>query len=189
MNDAAKLDQAVAPVLPDYGTFARTPEDGTHWIHPEDVAVVQGLIPGERVFCRFRYEPPYYHYRYGEIRFRLRPCMWLPLRYEGIDIGDQVETIGVGMQQELFVSTVTEMLYGQHEQRIRYRLARTPRSDQLYHAEQLRLLTDKTQLRPRDTPYRQPQWDRQTYPPSDLHLATDDLHQATDEEAEDRADQ
>lgn len=178
MSGDVSSDMGVVPVLPDYGTFPRTPADGTHWIHPEDVSIVRGLIPGNRVFCRYEFEDPYYHFRYGEIHFRLRPCMWLPLPAEGIDIGDRVETIGPAMQQELFVSHVTDMLYFPGERRIRYRLARTPRSDRYYYAEQLRLLTDKTHLRPSDTPYPRPRWNRQArqaYPQSDyLQLEPDD---------------
>lgn len=167
MSNDAQLAMSVAPVLPDYGTFPRTPADGVDWIHPEDVAIVDGLIPGPRVFCRYRFEDPYYSFRYGEIQFRLRPCLWLPVAGEGIDIGDQVETIGVGMQQELFISEVIDMHFSEHDRRIRYRLARTPSSDRFYYREQLRLLTDKTHLRPSDTVYPQPSWDRQAYPPSD----------------------
>lgn len=175
MTSDAPQAMSVTPVLPDYGTFPRTPADGSDWIHPEDVTIVDGLIPGPRVFCRYRFEDRYYYFRYGEIHFRLRPCLWLPVPAEGIDIGDQVETVGVGMQQELFVSEVIDMHFSQHDRRIRYRLARTPSSDRYYYREQLRVLTDKTQLRPSDTVYREPVWDRQAYPPSDsLSLRPDD---------------
>lgn len=180
MSTGAQLAMDVAPVLPDYGTFPRTPANGVDWIHPEDVAIVDGLIPGPRVFCRYRFEDPYYYFRYGEIRFRLRPCLWLPVAGEGIDIGDQVETIGVGMQQELFVSEVIDMHFSEHDRRIRYRLARTPSSDRYYYREQLRVLTDKTHLRPSDTIYPQPNWDRQAYPPSDSLTLRPDGDTASD---------
>jgi hypothetical protein len=172
-------ESGIAPQLPDYGTFPRTPADGTDWIHPDDVAVVEGLIPSSRVYRRFRFDQSYYHFAYGEIVFRLKPCLWLPVASEGLDIGDRVETIGVGMQQELFVSVITDMFYHQGERRISYSLASELRSDRLYHADQLRLLTDKTQLRPADTAYPPPKWNaeaRRAYRPSDyLQLPPGDL--------------
>jgi hypothetical protein len=181
-----RSEMGVVPVLPDYGVFLRTPGDGTDWIHPDDVSIITGLIPGDRVFCRWRFEHPYYYFRYGEIHFRLKPCLWLSVKGEGIDIGDRVETIGVGMRQELFVSEVTDMIYSQRTRRIRYRLARTPRSDQFYDSDQLRLLTDKTHLRPADTLYPLPRWNRaarEAYPSSDY------LHLGADDEADHRADE
>jgi len=149
---------AVAPVLPDYGVFLRTPGDGSDWIHPEDHAVVDGMVPSRRVFCRFQFSDGFYHFRYGQIIFRLRPCLWLAVRSEGFDIGDMVETTGVGMSQELFVSEITGMIFDHQTGAIRYQLARTPVSGKLYSGDHLRLLTDKTKLRPSDTVHPVPKW-------------------------------
>jgi hypothetical protein len=165
VNDAP----GVAPTLPDYGVFLRTPADGSQWIHPEDHATVIGLIPSHRVFCRFRFADGFYHFRYGATVFRLRPCLWLPVRGEGFDIGDRVETTGVGLSQELFVSEITAMLFDDRASEIRYQLARTPISGKLYSGGQLRLLSDKTQLRPSDTIHPVPKWNeafRAAYPDS-----------------------
>lgn len=163
-------ERGIAPQLPDYGTFPRTPADGMDWIHPDDIAVVQGLIPSARVCRRFRFDDAYYHFSYGEIVFRLKPCMWLPVAFEGLDIGDRVETVGVGMQRELFVSVISDMVYHPGERRIGYRLSGELRDDRMYHADQLRLLSDKTQLRPADAEYPPPTWNaeaRRAYPPKD----------------------
>jgi hypothetical protein len=177
--------RGVNPLLPVYGVFPRTPADGTDWIHPDDAEIVAGLIPGNRVFCRHRFEDGYYHFRYGETRFRLRPCMWLPITAEGIDIGDSVETIGVGLREELFVSEVIGMFYFQRDRRIQYQLARNPTSGKLYLAEQLRLLTHKAELRPGDTVHPEPRWNdaaRRAHDPADF------LKIAADDETDDRAD-
>jgi|GEM_PF-585110 len=181
VNDA----DGVAPVLPDYGVFLRSP-DGSDWIHPDDHEIVDGIVPSNRVFCRFRYEDGYYHFRYGEIVFRLRPCLWLPVRDEGFDLGDRVETTGVGLSQELFVSEITGMVFDDRAGEIRYQLARTPISGKLYSAEHLRLLSDKTKLREGDTIHPLPHWNdafRKAYPASDY------LHPTADDEPDQRADE
>ncbi|HBJ35551.1 MAG TPA: hypothetical protein DDZ51_12540 [Planctomycetaceae bacterium] len=174
VNDA----DGVVPVLPDYGVFLRSPADGSDWIHPDDHEIVDGMVPSKRVFCRFLYDGVFYHFRYGEIVFRLRPCLWLPIRGEGIDIGDRVETTGVGLSQELFVSEVTGMLFDDSAGEIGYQLARTPISGKLYNAQHLRLLSDKTKLRPGDTLHPTPQWNkafRDAYPSSEyLQPPTED---------------
>jgi len=166
VNDA----DGVAPVLPDYGVFLRSPADGSDWIHPDDHGIVDGMVPSKRVFCRFLYEDDFYHFRYGDIVFRLRPCLWLPVRGEGFDIGDRVETTGVGLSQELFVTEITGMVFDDSAGEIRYQLARTPISGKLYSAANLRLLSDKTKLRQGDTIHPMPKWDqefRDAYPASD----------------------
>jgi hypothetical protein len=166
VNDA----DGVVPVLPDYGVFLRSPADGSDWIHPDDHEIVDKMVPSKRVFCRFLYEDGFYHFRYGDISFRLRPCLWLPVRSEGFDIGDRVETTGVGLSQELFVSEITGMVFDDSAGEIRYQLARTPISGKLYSAANLRLLSDKTKLREGDTIHPVPKWNqefRDAYPASD----------------------
>lgn len=174
VNDA----DGVAPVFPDYGVFLRSPADGSNWIHPDDHEIVAGMVPSKRVFCRFLYENGFYHFRYGDIVFRLRPCLWLPLRGEGFDLGDRVETTGVGLSQELFVSEITGMFFNDSAGEICYQLARTPTSGKLYSAEHLRLLSDKTKLREGDTIHPLPHWNktfRDAYPASDyLDVTADD---------------
>ncbi len=36
MSPEVSRDMGVVPVLPDYGTFPRTPANGAQWIHPDD---------------------------------------------------------------------------------------------------------------------------------------------------------
>ncbi|MCA9135215.1 MAG: hypothetical protein KDB00_00615 [Planctomycetales bacterium] len=159
------------PQFPDYGCFLRWPQNGQGFIHPDDVAIVTRLIPSPRVLKRLAFDGVYYHYVYGKLRFRLRPAMWLSVRTEGIDIGDQIETTGLGLERERFVATVWGMYYVQRKGCILYRLRRgdqvVPR---LYAADQMRLLTDKTTIRPPTTRYRAPRWDGQgeTVPDSTL---------------------
>ena len=147
------------PPLPDYGCFPRWPPDGQSFIHPDDVAVAVRCLPSERVFRRHAFDGVFYHYTYGSVRFRLRPCLWLQVKAEGIDIGDRIETIGVGMERDLFVAEVWGMHFVRRKGRILYRLRQggnvVPR---LYASHQLRLLTDKSTVREGDIDYPVPQW-------------------------------
>ncbi len=148
------------PQLPDYGSFLRWPQNGQGFIHPDDVAIVTKVIPGPRVLKRTAFDDTYYHYEYGSVRFRLRPAMWRSVRWEGIDIGDQVETIGVGMERDRFVASVWGMYFVQRKGCILYRLRRGQQiAPQLYAADHLRQLTDKTRVKPATTRYRAPKWD------------------------------
>jgi hypothetical protein len=159
------------PPLPDFGIIPRWPVDGQDFIHPDDVAVAVRCFPSERVLRRESFDGTYYHYTYGNARFRLTPVMWLKVDHEGIDIGDQVETIGSGLERELFVATVWGMHYVQRKGCIVYRLRRgdqiVPR---LYTQNQLKQLTDKNTVREANFEYPAPQWkgdqsDREAFEP------------------------
>jgi hypothetical protein len=159
------------PHLPDYGCFIRWPENGQSFIHPDDIATVTRLIPSPRVLQRRSFDGTYYHYQYGQVRFRLRPAMWLAVRSGGIDIGDQVETTGIGLERDRFVAIVWGMYYVQRKGCILYRLRRGDKViATLYPCDQLKVLTNKAIVRPPTTKYRAPQWDGQgeTVPDSNL---------------------
>jgi hypothetical protein len=159
------------PQLPDYGCFLRWPTDGQGFIHPDDVSVVTRLIPSPRVFKRISFDGTYYHFVYGSKQFRLRPAMWLAVKTEGIEIGDRVETVGVGFERDRFVATVWGMYYVTRKGCILYRLRR---GDQvipsLFAGDQIRLLDDKSSVRPGNTKYKPPQWDGsgETFPDSSI---------------------
>ncbi len=147
------------PPLPDYGCILRWPEDGQAFIHPEDVAVATRCFPSGRVLRREAFDGVYYHYSYGALRFRLRPMMWLPVRSEGFDVGDTVETTGVGFERELFVAQVWGMHYVPRKGCILYRLRRRDTNvPNLFHADQIRLLSDKSKVRDGDIGYPEPKW-------------------------------
>lgn len=148
------------PPLPDYGIIARWPSDGQGFIHPDDVAIATRCLPSERVLRRDRFDGVYYHYSYGSLRFRLRPTMWLQVQSDGIDVGDQVETTGLAMERELFVAHVWGMYFVRRKGRILYRLKRGDNKiPRLYAAHQLRLISEKANLRRGDMDHPQPKWD------------------------------
>ena len=148
------------PQLPEYGCFLRWPQDGQSFIHPDDVSIALQVVPSNRVLRREVFDGTYYHYSYGKLRFRLRPCMWLKLENEGIDIGDQVETVGAGLKRELFVAQIWGMYYVRRKGCILYRLRRgNQKVPNLYSRDQFRLLTEKATVREGHTDYPEPVWD------------------------------
>lgn len=148
------------PTFPDYGCFLRWPAEGQGFIHPDDVPVVSQLLPSPRVVKRLSFDDTYYHYCYGQQRFRLRPAMWLPVRSEGIDVGDQIETKGLGFERERFVASIWGMYYIKRKGCILYRLRRADRVvPDLYSADQLRVLTRKARVRQGTSQHPQPRWD------------------------------
>jgi len=147
------------PLLPDYGFIPRWPQDGQAFIHPDDVPVATRCFPSERVLRRDRFDGVYYHYSYGAIHFRLRPSMWLKVKPEGIDIGDTVETIGTTLERDLFVAQVWGMYFVRRKGCILYRLRRGDTTvPNLYPASHLRVLTEKSTVRPGDTIHPEPKW-------------------------------
>lgn len=157
------------PPLPDYGCFVRWPEEGQGFIHPDDVPLATTMIPSPRVLKRVSFDGTYYHFRYGQRQFRLRPAMWLPIRTEGIDVGDQVQTKGMGLERERFVATVWGMYYINRKGCILYRLMRAGRKvPELFTGEQLQVLTNKSRVTAGNTEYPTPKWDGsgETFPDS-----------------------
>ncbi|MCM2373202.1 hypothetical protein NB063_21535 [Rhodopirellula sp. ICT_H3.1] len=137
----------------------RWPENGQEFIHPEDVSLVSRLIPSERVLRRDSFDGAFYHYRYGDLSFRLRPCMWLPIQGEGLDIGDEVETVGLGMERDLFIGVINGMYYVRRKARILYRLRRGDQTlNKLFVQEHLRLLTNKQRVRQGEIEHPTPTW-------------------------------
>lgn len=145
--------------FPQYGLFPRWPEEGQGWIHPADVSLVTRFIPSERVMRRDAFDGAFYHYRYGKHRFRLRPCLWLPVAAEGVDVDDEVETIGINGQRELFVGSVAGMYYVRRKGRLLYRLRRGDYVlPKLFLREHLRLLSQKERVRPGEIEHPTPGW-------------------------------
>lgn len=147
------------PRMPDYGYIPRWPEDGEQFIHPEDVPIARQCIPGHRIIRRDRFDGKVYHCSYGGLKFRLRPCIWVRVKSEGIDVGDLVETTGVRMRRELFVGRVDNMQFVLHKGCILYTLRRgAVVVPGFYEARELRLLTNKLRVVPTNVKHPTPKW-------------------------------
>ena len=108
--------------LPDYGIYPWWPENGTGWIHPEDLETASSLIPGERIFRRDGRHGRYILLRYGDHRFRVLPTLWQPVAAEGFDVGDEVEVRSLLGKNDPGLAVIREMLWDADESAIRYRV-------------------------------------------------------------------
>ncbi|RIK82744.1 MAG: hypothetical protein DCC67_06810 [Planctomycetota bacterium] len=105
---------------PKYGYYPWWPEDGDGWVHPEDVAIARGAIPGPRIFRRDGVHGDYVVLHYGDLRLRVRPTLWQEVPFEGFNIGDWVEVMSRGQLNAFRTGVITEMQWDAHSHGIRY---------------------------------------------------------------------
>lgn len=108
----------------DYVMYPWWPVDGNAWIHPEDVPLARRLIPGRRIFRVCGQRGAFYLLAYGSLRLRVRPAMWLPLRGDGLNVGDQVEVRSRRGRRRPRLGVIREMLWNPYRGRIEYKLER-----------------------------------------------------------------
>ena len=118
--------------VPDrFGVFPRWPADGSDWIHPDDLSLVEGMIPSRRIFQRHRIDDPYSKITYGEIGIRIKPVLWLEVKTDGYLIGDRVEIRSKMGANKPDIATIAEMFWNRQQGAVEYRLAVR---DNLQHA-------------------------------------------------------
>jgi hypothetical protein len=105
---------------PKYGCFPWWPEDGNDWLHPEDVATARAMIPSGRVFRRDSSDGDYLLMRYGDVTLRVRRTLWQEVEPEGFELGDCVEVLSRGLQNEPRTGVIREMLWDRRAKAIRY---------------------------------------------------------------------
>lgn len=108
------------PDMPDCGVYLAWPDDGTQWIHPDDIELATQWIPSNRVLRRHSYDGEYYRLQYGEQKIRVKPTMWHRVVDEGFAVGDQVEVLGRFMENEPCIGRITEIRFDKHYNRILY---------------------------------------------------------------------
>jgi len=139
----------VWPVMPDCGVYLNWPEEGSAWIHPEDLELASKWIPSSRVFRRRSYDGQYYQLFYGEWTIRVKPTMWLRLPGEGFEVGDQVEVLSHFLEKEACVGRVSEIRYDKVQNRILYTIeSREMLLSRPFVATDLVPLTRKPHLKP-----------------------------------------
>ena len=123
---------------PKYGYFPRWPQDGDAWVHPEDVAVARSMIPSGRVFRREGTAGRYAVLHYGDVRLRVLAALWQEVMPEGLEIGDWVEVVSRGMQNEPRTGAIREVLWDDDSRALRYQIWESGQPiEQLYAREDL----------------------------------------------------
>jgi hypothetical protein len=107
---------------PKYGYFARWPEEGDAWLHPDDVALVRLLIPSMRVFRRDGTSGEFRLFHYGELTFRARPTLWQEVEPEGFELGDWVEVRTRGLANDPRTGAISEMHWDERADRMVYQI-------------------------------------------------------------------
>lgn len=136
------------PELPDYGVILRWPQEGVDWIYPEDLSLAEAMLPGKRVFRRQSFDGEYYHLWYGSQCIRIKPCLWLRVAGEDLEVDDQVEVLAQLGRAEPLIGQIQEKLYDPHQGRIYYLLRnREVLLTTEYSASDLQRLSSRPQLR------------------------------------------
>jgi hypothetical protein len=132
-------------ILPDlkrpplHAVLLRWPRDGEGWIHPEDRCLAQNLLPSDRVFRCEGTEGPYNVLTYGHRVLRIEPVLWIEIRNEGLQIGDQVEVLSRMGKNWPRVGFIREMRWRESRRQIAYQIsARTGAIPTWYTADDLR---------------------------------------------------
>lgn len=138
---------------------------GTDWIHPDDVAVAEQLLPSRRVLQRTRFDGTYYHLHYGSSQFRVLPCLWTSVPAVDIHVNDRVEMLTQFGRFEPGLVTVVEVFANFHRGAFEFVVRRgTMLLPQRLEREHFRLLRPRHRLHWPTTSHRQSQF----LPPADL---------------------
>ena len=155
------------PDLPDFGIYARWPEVGCSWIHPQDVAAALRLLPSRRVLERWRFDGTYYHLRYGMRRLRVRPSFWTRVDRVDVRVGDRVELLSDFGRLEPGIATVTEVFASARGESFEFVMRRGAMVlPARFHREQFRVLTRRPRLRTGTFDHQLPKF----VPPHDIEL-------------------
>ena len=113
--------------LPRHGVFFRWPEQPVaQWIHPEDMELAEGMLPGGRIFQLTQCEDEqdrrdgYSVISYGDTSIRVLPAMWLPVPDAGYKVGDRVEVLAKNRTTQPFIGTLVEVTYNPITRRVEY---------------------------------------------------------------------
>lgn len=110
--------------LTQYVIYPRWPEDGSDWIHPDDVAAVRRMVPGRRVFRYIGTEVPFRLLRYGTRVVRVRAALWLPVRGDSFQVGEWVEVRSRVGRNRPGIGQIGEMLWNWRDRCIDYLVCR-----------------------------------------------------------------
>lgn len=123
-QDKVSVSQLRQPTR--FGVCLWWPSDSIAWVHPEDREIAERLVPGNRIFKRQECnhyadrELGYSLISYGPQQFRVLPAIWLPVKFEGFEIGDFVEIKSRLGRRRPTIGTIREMHWNRLALRIDY---------------------------------------------------------------------
>ena len=109
-------------IPPRHGVYLWWPGPVESWVHPEDYDIANELIPSNRVFRREQLDNEYSVLTYGDQQLRVRPVIWLEIRSDGYEIGDQVEVKSRMGRGRPFIAHIVQIRWDQENRRILYSL-------------------------------------------------------------------
>ena len=119
---------------PKYGIFPWWPEDSKNWVHPDDLAVAEELVPGCKILRRVALvakegdenlavaRERFYLFEYGSQSFRAKPRMWLEVPAPDYELLDQVEICSKLGKVHPKIATVSEVCWNRSKRVAEYRL-------------------------------------------------------------------
>lgn len=123
------VQPALKPLVK-HGVFLWWSDQLAEWIHPEDLATAEKLVPGLKVFRREVSEAEldrkvgYFRFCCGAESFRALPIVWLEVQPEGFEIGDRVEVKSSNGKRRPGVATIRDVVWERHRKVIIYLLER-----------------------------------------------------------------
>ena len=124
MNDQSHEFRDFQLQVPDrFGVYLWWPQDGTDWIHPDDVDLTSQLIPSRRIFQRIREDETWSRLVYGECSIRVKPTLWLEVETDGYLVGDRVEIRSRMGQQRPAIATIEDIFWNRQQKVVEYFLA------------------------------------------------------------------
>ncbi|MEM8865047.1 MAG: hypothetical protein AAGF31_05820 [Planctomycetota bacterium] len=123
-ENAAK-DVRLPPLKTDprYGHYPWWPEDGDAWLHPEDVQLARRTIPSPRIWRRDGKQGVFAILSYGADRLRVKPRLWQETPAPAFEMGDLVEVLPHGMQNDPVTGRICQVHWDDHTRTIYYQLA------------------------------------------------------------------
>ena len=128
LANSTKIRQTVSELRPPirFGVCLWWSDESPAWVHPDDVAVAEKLVPGNRIFKRQECgnfadrKLGYSLISYGPEQIRVRPAIWLPIKFEGFEIGDLVEIKSRLGRRRGAIGEIRDIRWNRHAQRIEY---------------------------------------------------------------------
>jgi hypothetical protein len=128
-----------------HGVFLWGSNRLAEWVHPDEQALAEEIVPGYRVFRRepclgqLDRDDGYARLWYGQQSFRAKPIVWLEVEPEGFAVGDRVEVKSEYGKRQPGLATIVEMKWNRYEKRIEYSLRGNDLTlERIYHADELR---------------------------------------------------